>query len=72
MLPFTVAVNGEGKERLCWNAGRLNDETVYRRFKMEHASTAAALMLPGDFMFVLDMKSGYHQIPLRQSFRRFC
>ena len=30
------------------------------------------MMRPEDFMFTVDMKSGYHQILLKPSFRRFC
>lgn len=41
-------------------------------FKFETVDTAAKLMRPGDYMFVLDMKAGYHQIPLKPSFKRFC
>ena len=39
---------------------------------METAPKAAAMMQPGDWMFVVDMKSGYHQIPLKPSFARHC
>lgn len=42
------------------------------KFKLEHAPKAAAMMRPGDYMFTVDMKSGYHQIALKPSFQRFC
>lgn len=67
---LTVAVNREGKKRLCWNGRPLTGFLPYQKFKMEHVHVAAALMRPGDFMFTIDMKSGYHQLPVKPWFRR--
>jgi hypothetical protein len=38
---------------------------------MEHAEHAAKMMRKGDFMFSLDMKAGYHQVPVKPWFRKF-
>jgi hypothetical protein len=67
---LTVAMNREGKRRLCWNGRPLSAYMPYQKFKMEHVHVAAALMRPGDFMFTIDMKSGYHQLPVKPWFRR--
>ena len=72
ILPLTVAVPDNRKIRLCWNGRHVNDSLQVPSFKMEHAPKAASILKPGDWLFTVDMKSGYHQIPLKPSFRRFC
>lgn len=67
---LTVAVNREGKRRLCWNGRPVNPYMPTQKFKLEHAEVAAGLMRPGDFMFTIDMKAGYHQVPVKPWFRR--
>uniref|UniRef100_A0A383WKW3 Reverse transcriptase domain-containing protein n=1 Tax=Tetradesmus obliquus TaxID=3088 RepID=A0A383WKW3_TETOB len=37
---------------------------------MEHAEVAAGMMRPGDYMMVVDMKAGYHQMPVKPGFRK--
>jgi hypothetical protein len=69
-MPLTVAVQGKGKLRLCYNGRSLNTHLPRKSFKFEHAEQAARMMRPGDFMFTLDMKSGYHQVPLKLTFRK--
>eukprot|EP00775_Hariotina_reticulata_P003268 gene3268-3545_t len=69
--PLTVAVQGNGKQRLCWNGIPVNKYMPSQSFKMEHAEFAARLMRKGDFMFSLDMKAGYHQVPVKPWFRKF-
>jgi hypothetical protein len=70
VCPLTVAEQAGGKLRLCWNGTPVNKYLPSRHFKMEHAEKAAAMMRPGDWMFTLDMKSGYHQVPCKESFKR--
>ena len=72
ILPLTVAEPDVRKMRLCWNGGHVNDVLLVPTFKMEHAPKAASILRPGDYLFTVDMKSGYHQIPLKPSFRRYC
>ena len=76
IAPLTVAAKG-AKRRLCWNGRCLNlcadgitDRLPKEKFKLEHAHVAARLMRPGDLMFTLDMKAGYHQIPVKPWWRR--
>lgn len=77
IAPLTVATKGT-KQRLCWNGRCLNlqeDGQTARlptqQFKLEHAELAARLMRKGDYMFTLDMKAGYHQIPVNPWWRKF-
>ena len=72
ILPLTVADPERRKKRLCWNGRHVNDILQVPSFKMEHAPKAASVLRPGDYLFTVDMKSGYHQIPLKPSFQRYC
>ena len=73
ILPLTVAEEtATRKRRLCWNGGHVNDSLQVPSFKMEHAPKAASILRPGDYLFTVDMKSGYHQIPLKRSFQKYC
>ena len=72
VLPLTVADDGRRKIRLCWNGRHVNASLDVPAFRLEHAPRAAAILKPGDWLFTVDMKSGYHQIPLKPSFRKFC
>ncbi|KAF6253491.1 hypothetical protein COO60DRAFT_1643121 [Scenedesmus sp. NREL 46B-D3] len=71
IAPLTVAVQDGGKKRLCWNGRPTNVGLDAQKFKMEHVQTAARLMRPGDVMFTLDLKAGYHQFPVTQWFKKF-
>lgn len=72
VLSLVVAVNGEGKKRLCWNGKPANSLWVVPTFKLEGIDVALAMMQPGDFMFGLDLQKGYMQIPLKPVFKQFC
>lgn len=72
IAPLTVAVQASGKRRLCWNGRPVNVFMPSPSFKMEHAEKAARMMRKGDYMFSLDMKAGYHQIPCKEWFKKFC
>jgi hypothetical protein len=71
IAPLTVAVQACGKKRLCWNGRPVNRYMPQPSFKMEHADKAARMMRKGDFMFTIDMKSGYHQFPCKLYFKQF-
>ncbi len=70
VAPLTVALHSSGKMRLCWNGRPVNAYLPQRHFKMEHAEKAAKMMRLGDWMFTIDMKSGYHQVPCKPWFKR--
>lgn len=71
-LPLLVAENSEGKKRLCWNGVYANKFIRKKKFKYETLQYAASLAQKGDFMFTLDLKSGYHQFKLQEDLRKFC
>jgi len=82
VAPLTVAVTvdaqGKIKKRLCWNGRPLNlcadghtQRLPQQKFKLEGPDVAAKLMRAGDWMFTLDMKAGYHQIPVKEWWRRY-
>lgn len=57
---------------MCWNGRYMNSFIQVRSFKFETPQVAASLMRTGDFMFVVDMKSGYHHVPLKPEFKKYC
>lgn len=61
---FSIAQ--KDKHRLVWDGRLLNVNVELDRFKMESATTTASLLRSGDYMFTLDMWSGYHQLRLRK------
>ena len=69
--PLTVAVQGSGKLRLCYNGRPVNPYLPVQKFKMEHIQVALALVQPGDLLFAADMQAGYHQVPLKPFMQRF-
>lgn len=69
--PLTVAVQGSGKLRLCYNARPVHPYFTALKFKMEHIQVALALVQPGDMLFAADMQAGYHQLPLKPFMKRF-
>lgn len=69
--PLTVAVQGSGKLRLCYNARPVNPHFPVRKFKMEHVQVALSLVQPGDMLFAIDMQAGYHQLPLKPFMKQF-
>lgn len=72
IMSLVVAVNAEGKKRLCWNGKPANALWDVPSFKFEGVQVALAMMRPGDFMFGFDLQKGYMQIPLKPVFRQFC
>lgn len=72
ILPLLVAENALKKKRLCWNGVWINQFIAKQKFKFETISHAVGLAKPGDFMFTIDLKGGYHQFRLQPDLRRFC
>lgn len=63
IMGLVVAVNGEGKKRLCWNGKQANALWNTPSFKFEGLEVALGLMQPGDFMFGLDLQRGTCRFP---------
>ena len=60
ILPV-FAIEQGSKWRVVWDARALNQHIYLESFKMESAATTARMLRPGDYMFTIDMWSGYHQ-----------
>lgn len=71
VLPI-FAIRQGAKWRIVWDAREINKLIDCPSFTMESIATAAKLVRPGDYMFTLDMWSGYHQLALREDLRAWC
>lgn len=71
IAPLTIAEQGGGKLRLCWNGRPTNVGLDAQHFKMEHVSTIARMLRAGDLLMTVDLKAGYHQFPVTSWFRKF-
>ena len=63
-LPVFVIRQGE-KRRLVWDARNLNEDILCDTFTMETIDDVARMVQPGQWMFTLDARSGYHQMLLQ-------
>ena len=74
ILSLTVADDGKGRPDCAeWQACQRQPGCVNLQDEAcSQASLAASIVKPGDWIFTIDMKSGYHHIPLKQSFRKYC
>jgi hypothetical protein len=71
ILPVFAIRQGE-KWRVVWDARALNEDIFLTPFKMETAATAARMLRPGDYLFTIDMWSGYHQLGLQDDLKKYC
>ena len=63
--PLTVAINDQGKKRLCIDLSRYVIEfTEARKFRIESTMQFLQVVQPGDYMFCFDLKAAYHQVPM--------
>ena len=70
--PLTVATNKVGKRRLCLDLSRkVNVHSRAPKFKIRSLQEAANVVEPGDFGFSFDLRSFYHQIPVREDQRTY-
>jgi hypothetical protein len=67
VLPLgVVPKKGTSKFRLIFDARYLNTHLNVPSFKYESLSAAGEFLKPNDFMFTVDLKSGYHHIDMRE------
>ena len=59
-----VVVNRKGKKRLIVDARYLNLFLRYLALKYESLADAIAQLQQGDYMWLTDFNSGYHQVPM--------
>ena len=61
--PLSVAINSEGKRRLCLDLSRhVNKICRTRKFRIESTKSFLEVIGEGDFMWKFDLKSAYHHI----------
>lgn len=61
----------DGSYRMILNLRRLNDNLVYRHFKMETFQTALSLITPHCYMASIDLKDAYYSIPVNAIFQKY-
>lgn len=59
-----MVVNRKGKKRLIVDARYLNMYLRYMALKYESLADAIAQLQKGDYMWLTNFKSGYHQVPM--------
>ena len=62
--PLSVSIQKSGKKRLILDLRHINRHLFKNKFKCEDVSVAKEVLRPGDFMFSLDLKSGYYHIDI--------
>jgi Reverse transcriptase (RNA-dependent DNA polymerase) len=71
VLPIGVAINDAGKRRLILDARYLNLWTPSPEMSYETLTDFRYGLKPGDLMFSVDHKSGYHHVPLTEESREY-
>ena len=61
-----VAKKGTDKYRLIWDGRYINEHLVIPSFKYEDLNAIADWAEPGDYVFTLDLKSGYHHLDMHE------
>ena len=69
--PIVLAKKKDGSPRLCIDYRRLNDVTESDAYPMPDLNTLIRQMRGAKVFSVLDLKSGYWQVPLKQSARKY-
>ena len=66
-LTFPAKKDVEGgytDRRMCMDLRAVNDATEFDRYNMPHPDVALAVILGSKVFSILDLRSGYHQIPI--------
>ena len=72
--PIFLRPKPDGSHRLILNLKKLNENVVYRHFKMDSIWTAISLMKPNCYMASIDLKDAYYSVrvsPKHQKFLKF-
>lgn len=64
--PILLVQKKDGSQRLCVDYRELNDNTIPDRFPLPLISDQIARLHGGHYFTVLDMASGFHQVPIEQ------
>lgn len=72
VMPLGVVPKpGTDKFRLIYDARYLNQYVVTPSFKYETLSGLGSVLQPGDYLFTVDLKSGYHHLDINERFWKF-
>ncbi len=72
--PIFLRPKPDGSHRLILNLKKLNENVVYRHFKMDSILTAINLMKPNCYMASIDLKDAYYSVrvsPKHQKYLKF-
>ena len=69
--PLSVVRNGVGKKRLVVNQRHVNGFLWKQKFKYEDLRVAMAMFEKGEWMFSIDLKSGYHHVDVARHHRKY-
>ena len=61
----------DGSIRLILDLADLNENIVYRHFKMDSLNTAIDLMSQNCYMASIDWKDAYYSVPIAKSFQKY-
>lgn len=68
ILPLGVVTRaGTNKQRLIFDARYINEHLEVPKFKYETLSQLQQVLAPNDYMFVIDLKSGFHHLDMHPS-----
>ena len=71
-LTFPAKKDAEGgytDRRMCMDLRAVNDATEFDRYSMSHPDVALAVILGSKVFSILDLRSGFHQIPILETDR---
>ena len=69
--PLLVTVQNSGKKRLILNLRYVNQHIYKERIKFEDLRLMEQFLNPHEYMFMFDIKQGYHHIDIHKSHQNF-
>ena len=69
--PLSLVENSMGKKRLVINLRHLNMFLFKQKFKYEDLRVAMLLFQKGDYLFLFDLKSGYHHVDIAEPHHKY-
>lgn len=71
LSPLKVTPKKNNKLRLVLNLWRLNEHVAAPKFRYESMKELQQIVQPGDYMFTIDLKNGFHHVPVHPDSRPF-
>ena len=69
--PLTVAFNRLGKARLVPDCRHINLHLYKFKFRLEDGSLARNMFVTGECLFIFNLKSAYHHVPIYEKNREY-